>query len=158
MKIKALDVLLNGRHIGVLREEPTGKHTFTYDSDAPNAMPLSLSMPRKAEPWSGNPIEAYIDGILPDDPAIRQRIGRLYGVNPRNPFALLTAVGLDCGGGVQFVVPDTPRIRSALGGRELLRQSVRRGSGQTGADHILVVTQTELQRVTDAIRTAVEHR
>lgn len=49
MKIKALDVLLNGRHIGVLREEPTGKHTFTYDSDAPNAMPLSLSMPRKDE-------------------------------------------------------------------------------------------------------------
>lgn len=31
MKIKALDVLLNGRHIGVLREEPTGRHTFTYD-------------------------------------------------------------------------------------------------------------------------------
>lgn len=96
----------------MLREEPTGKHTFTNDSDAPNAMPLSLSMPRKAEPWRGDPIEAYIDGILPDDPAIRQRIGRLYGVNPRNPFALLTAVGLDCGGGVQFVVPDTPNTEN----------------------------------------------
>lgn len=48
-------------------------------------------------------MEAYIDGILPDDPSIRQRIARQYGVNARNPFALLTAVGLNCGGGVQFI-------------------------------------------------------
>ncbi|WP_082440295.1 HipA N-terminal domain-containing protein [Bifidobacterium aesculapii] len=45
MKIKALDVLLNGRHIGVLREEPTGRHTFTYDPDNSDTTTLSLSMP-----------------------------------------------------------------------------------------------------------------
>ncbi|TPF93371.1 type II toxin-antitoxin system HipA family toxin [Bifidobacterium sp. UTBIF-78] len=143
MKIKALDVLLNGRHIGVLREEPTGRHTFTYDLGGSDTTTLSLSMPRKAEPWEGDPIEAYIDGILPDDPAIRQRIGRLYGVNPRNPFALLTAVGLDCGGGVQFVAPDadipdgriTPISEERIGQRLLAIAGPQQASWQSGEEH-----------------------
>ncbi|MBW3091651.1 type II toxin-antitoxin system HipA family toxin [Bifidobacterium sp. 82T10] len=104
-KIKTLDVLLEGHRIGVLQENSAGKHTFTYDMSAPITAQLSLSMPRRTTPWEGTPIEAYIDGILPDDPAIRQQIARTYGANARNPFSLLTAVGLDCGGGVQFVVP-----------------------------------------------------
>lgn len=102
-KIKQLDVFLEGRHIGVLREDGRGRHTFAYDLSIPEAGQLSLSMPRRAAPWEGSPVEAYIDGILPDDPSVRQRIARSHGVNARNPFALLTAVGLDCGGGVQFV-------------------------------------------------------
>ncbi|OZG62109.1 transcriptional regulator [Bifidobacterium hapali] len=104
-KIKTLDVLLEDCHIGVLQETETGKHTFTYDLLTPSAAQLSLSMPRRITPWEGTPVEAYIDGILPDDSAIRQHIARTYGVNARNPFSLLTAVGLDCGGGVQFVDP-----------------------------------------------------
>lgn len=101
-KIKELHVLLNEEHIGILREEPDGKHSFTYDSNY-RGMPLSLSMPLRQKPWKGQAVEAYIDGILPDDPSTRQRIGHQYAVNPRNPFSLLTAVGLDCGGATQFV-------------------------------------------------------
>ncbi|PST49512.1 transcriptional regulator [Bifidobacterium callitrichos] len=149
-KIKSLDVLLNGRHIGELREDATGRHSFIYDPTSPDSMQLSLSMPRKADPWEGAPIEAYIDGILPDDPAIRQRIGRLYGVNPRNPFALLTAVGLDCGGGVQFVVPDTeentdghvladgritPISEERIGQRLLAIAGDQQASWQSGEEH-----------------------
>ena len=102
-KTKRLEVLLEGRHIGVLREDARGRHTFAYDLSEQEAGQLSLSMPRRALPWEGAPVEAYIDGILPDDPSIRQRIARRHGVNARNPFALLTVVGLDCGGGVQFM-------------------------------------------------------
>lgn len=102
-KPKTLNVLLEGIPIGVLREDTQGRHTFTYDPSSPSDAQLSLSMPRRSQPWEGQPVEAYIDGILPDDPSIRQRIARQYGVNARNPFALLTAVGLDCGGGVQFI-------------------------------------------------------
>lgn len=101
-KIKRLHVLLNTRHIGLLEESPDGRHSFTYDPDY-QGMPLSLSMPLRPEPWTGTPVEAYIDGVLPDDREQRQRIGRLYGVNPRNPFSLLTAIGLDCAGAVQFL-------------------------------------------------------
>ena len=49
--------------------------------------------------------QAFIDGVLPDDQAMRQRIARRYDVNAGNPFSLLTAIGLDCAGGAQFVLP-----------------------------------------------------
>lgn len=103
-KCKELIVLLEGRRIGVLREELSGHHTFTYDASAADDLRLSLSMPRRAEPWQGKPVEAFIDGVLPDDRDMRRRIAGQYdGVNANNPFSLLTAIGLDCAGGVQFV-------------------------------------------------------
>ncbi|MDF7640206.1 type II toxin-antitoxin system HipA family toxin [Bifidobacterium sp. ESL0784] len=104
MKTKELRVYLEGRPIGLLREDKNGKHSFLYDNNAEGQ--LSLSMPPQLEPWTGKPIEAYIDGVLPDDRTMRQRIGRLYDVSANNPFALLTAIGLDCAGGAQFVSPD----------------------------------------------------
>ena len=97
MPDKTLIVLLEGRQIGILQEDSTGRHSFTYEADAPAQ--LSLSMPRRAKPWTGAPVEAYIDGVLPDDSGMRKKIGRQYGVNGNNPFALLTVIGLDCAGG-----------------------------------------------------------
>ena len=104
MTDKTLIVLLEGQRIGVLQENAAGKHSFIYDKHAPGQ--LSLSLPRRSEPWTGNPVEAYIDGVLPDNPEMRRTIGRLHGVNGNNPFALLTAIGLDCAGGAQFVLPE----------------------------------------------------
>lgn len=104
MKIKELRVYLEGKPLGTLSEDKNGKHSFLYDHDGNGQ--LSLSMPRQLEPWTGKTVEAYIDGVLPDDRTMRQRIGRLYDVNANNPFALLTAIGLDCAGGVQFVPLD----------------------------------------------------
>lgn len=103
MPDKTLIVLLEGRQIGILQEDSIGRHSFTYEADAPAQ--LSLSMPRRAKPWTGAPVEAYIDGVLPDDSGMRKKIGRQYGVNGNNPFALLTVIGLDCAGGAQFVLP-----------------------------------------------------
>lgn len=104
MPDKKLIVFLEGQRIGILQEDISGKHSFIYDADAPAQ--LSLSMPRRSEPWTGKPIEAYIDGALPDDPMMRRAIGKQYGVNGNNPFALLSAIGLDCAGGAQFVPPE----------------------------------------------------
>ena len=104
MTDKTLIVLLEGQRIGVLQENAAGKHSFIYDKHAPGQ--LSLSLPRRSEPWTGNPVEAYIDGVLPDNPEMRRTIGRLHGVNGNNPFALLTVIGLDCAGGAQFVLPE----------------------------------------------------
>lgn len=101
---KKLIVFLEGQRIGILQEDISGKHSFIYDADAPAQ--LSLSMPRRSQPWTGKPIEAYIDGVLPDDPMTRRAIGKQYGVNGNNPFALLSAIGLDCAGGAQFVPPE----------------------------------------------------
>ncbi|MCO6558966.1 MAG: type II toxin-antitoxin system HipA family toxin [Bifidobacterium sp.] len=105
MRTKELYVFLDGQRIGTLREDEKGHHNFTY-SDSNGTAQLSLSMKRRPAPWTGKPVEAYIDGLLPDDRSIRQEIGRLYDVSSHNPFALLTAIGLDCAGGVQFVAPE----------------------------------------------------
>lgn len=105
MKIKELVVFIEGQRAGTLREDSAGKHTFQYD-DPTTAPQLSLSLRRRKEPWTGKPVEAFIDGVLPDDRVMRQRIGRLYDVNANNPFALLTVIGLDCAGGAQFVPTD----------------------------------------------------
>ncbi|MFT8856968.1 type II toxin-antitoxin system HipA family toxin [Bifidobacterium aquikefiri] len=106
MKSKELVVFLEGRRIGLLREENDGRHVFAYDMGEDTGASLSLSMPRRARPWSGKPVEAFIDGVLPDERAMRQRIARIYDVNANNPFSLLSAIGLDCAGGVQFVPID----------------------------------------------------
>lgn len=105
MKSKELVVFLEGKRIGVLSENRDGKHVFTYDTDAEIDASLSLSLPRRLAPWTGKPVEAYIDGVLPDNQTMRQRIARSYGVNAGNPFSLLSAIGLDCAGGAQFVSP-----------------------------------------------------
>ncbi|WEV69256.1 type II toxin-antitoxin system HipA family toxin [Bifidobacterium sp. ESL0775] len=104
MKSKELYAYLEGEPVGILREDNDGKHSFTYIPEA--KAQISLSMPIQKEPWTGKPVEAYIDGILPDDRAVRQRIANLYDVRANNPFSLLSAVGLDCAGGIQFVDGD----------------------------------------------------
>ena len=138
--MKELHVLLDGRHIGVLAEDDLGRHMFQYDADMRHGMALSLSMPVRGEAWSGRPVEAYIDGLLPDSMDVRTRIGNLYGVSPRNPFALLSAVGMDCGGAVQFITEEQlmalplPEVwnpsmcrRSANGWAGQVRQTPMRG-------------------------------
>ena len=116
-KSKELLVFLQGNPLGILSEDTQGRHVFTYLPESDVSLNLSIALPHRTSPWTGAAVEAYIDGILPDDPNVRQRIGRQYGVNARNPFALLSVIGLDCAGGVQFVPPaqiDTLRRTSEL--------------------------------------------
>jgi len=51
-------------------------------------------------------IEAHMWGLLPDNVAILDHWGRRFQVSARNPLALLTHVGEDCAGAVQFVQPE----------------------------------------------------
>jgi serine/threonine protein kinase HipA of HipAB toxin-antitoxin module len=50
-------------------------------------------------------IEAFLWGLLPDNDVILERWGKRFHVSPRNPFSLLSHVGEDCAGAVQFVLP-----------------------------------------------------
>lgn len=104
-------------------------------------------MPRRLEPWRGAPVESYIDGILPDAPDVRRSIARSNGVHANNPFSLLTAVGLDCAGAVQFAadpsdIPDTnqkeqlrPISEAEIGNRLEAMNRVRQPSWQISDEH-----------------------
>ncbi|MBT0768110.1 HipA N-terminal domain-containing protein [Kineosporia sp. J2-2] len=104
-----LQVFLDGTFIGEVHQSPQGALSFTYDEEyraAPDTTPLSLSMPLAAGKHTNKVVSAYLDGLLPDSDAARQRWGQQYGANPRNPFSLLRHVGRDAAGAVQIMPPD----------------------------------------------------
>ncbi len=111
-----LVVVLAGRDIGRVLRDTRGRLTFVYAEDwrqARGAYPLSLSMPLAAAEHGHKPVEAFLWNLLPDNDAVLARWGQRFQVSPRNPFALLSHVGEDCAGAVQFVRPD--RLDAVMG-------------------------------------------
>jgi len=103
---KVLHVLLFGCHAGILSQERSGSFKFEYDElyrDEPSSTPLSTSMSKVERVHRHREVQAFIWGLLPDNERVLDRWGREYGVPPHNPFALLSYVGEDCAGAVQFV-------------------------------------------------------
>ena len=107
--------LLNGREIGRVRRDKRGRLSFVYADawrEAREAHPLSLSMPIAAAEHRHSAIEAFLWGLLPDNEPILDRWARRFQVSARNPFALVSQVGEDCAGAVQFVRPE--RVEACL--------------------------------------------
>ncbi len=112
---KTLAVLSNAQLAGTLTQDDTGALSLRYDPayrSSALAVPVSLSMPLLKPTSSGSVVRAFCQGLLPDNEAVLERWGRDFQVSAGNPFALLTHVGADCAGAVQFVEPD--RIESLL--------------------------------------------
>jgi serine/threonine-protein kinase HipA len=111
-----LVVVLAGRDIGRVLRDNRGRLTFVYAEDwrqSRGAYPLSLSMPLAAAEHGHKPVEAFLWNLLPDNDSVLARWGQRFQVSPRNPFALLSHVGEDCAGAVQFVRPD--RLDAVIG-------------------------------------------
>ena len=107
--------LLEGRQVGVVRQA-SGRLSFRYEESwraAPGVYPLSLSMPLAARDHGHAAISAFLWGLLPDNELVLERWAKRFHVSPRNPFALISKVGEDCAGAVQFATPD--RLDSMLG-------------------------------------------
>lgn len=118
MADEALILLLDGQIIGSVHRRK-GRLSLVYD-DAwrlrPDAYPLSLSMPLASAEHPHGPVNAFLWGLLPDNDVVIERWARHFQVSPRNPFALIGAVGEDCAGAVQFVRPN--RLEALQGGAE----------------------------------------
>ncbi len=100
-------LMMGPRIMGVITQANSGTLTFTYDENwGPSETPLSLSMPTGIRTHGDIRIRNFLWGLLPDNEEALKRIGRDHHVSPRNPFALLSAIGEDCAGAVQFVTPD----------------------------------------------------
>lgn len=103
---RELRVYLDGVPIGILTQNNQGALGFGYHDDyleRSQPTPLSLSMPLRAGTYSPRVVRAFLDGLLPDNQAVRERWGREFGVSPNNPFALLQHVGRDAAGAVQIL-------------------------------------------------------
>jgi serine/threonine-protein kinase HipA len=100
-----LSVRMNGLRVGSLKRLSTGKLVFSYLDEwmrERQARPLSLSMPVRSEPYSGEVVENYFDNLLPDNQAIRHRIQRKFHAPSDKSFDLLSHIGQDCVGAVQL--------------------------------------------------------
>lgn len=112
-KAAGLAIWMNGERVGLWREAGSQSPTLEYDAQwltSPHARPLSLSLPFTPgnRPHRGTAVSAYFDNLLPDSPAIRQRLAARYGAASTRAFALLREIGRDCVGAVQLMPEDQP--------------------------------------------------
>jgi serine/threonine-protein kinase HipA len=63
-------------------------------------------MPIAAEEHGPSAVQAFLWGLLPDNEYVLERWARKFQVSASNVFALISHVGEDCAGAVQFVSPD----------------------------------------------------
>lgn len=106
---RTLVALLDGRVVGKVYQGSGGQLRFLYDEkwrNDPAAYPLSLSMPLVAQEHKHQTINAFLWGLLPDNSRTLDHYGRLYGVSSGNAVALLSQMGADCAGAVQFTTPE----------------------------------------------------
>lgn len=115
----ALTVLLSDHIAGRLDVDSNGNPQFTYAESwvaTPGAYPVSLSLPLTQKTHPTATVSAALWGLLPDNENLLQRWGSRFHVSPRNPVAMLSHVGEDCAGAVQFVSDD--RLQKVLSGGE----------------------------------------
>ena len=125
-----LNVFLNSRLVGQLVREPSGGVSFTYARDWlewEHQMPVSLSLPLQENRYSGAPVMAVFDNLLPDSDVIRRRVAERVGAEGVDAFSMLSQIGRDCIGALQFL-PDgqEPQPMSELTGEPV-------DEGQIGA-------------------------
>jgi len=104
-----LRVLLNNRLVGYLSRQPSGAVRFAYDRrwlEWAHALPVSLSLPLRGDAYTGEPVVAVFDNLLPDSEALRGLVAERVGAAGIDAYHLLAAIGHDCVGALQFIVPD----------------------------------------------------
>lgn len=116
-----LNVFLNARLVGRLNREASGAIDFRYDRDWldwDHTLPLSLSLPLREDRYIGAPVAAVFENLLPDGDVLRRRIAERVHADGADAYSLLSAVGRDCVGALQFL-PDgqDPGAAGVIDGR-----------------------------------------
>jgi len=114
-KKERLLALYEGYHVGILYYEHD-KLSFEYQDGWQNAavgFPISLSMPLTAKSHSDAVVRPFVEGLLPDNAGVLDAWGKRFHCSPRNPYRLLSHVGEECAGAVQFVKPERRKALSS---------------------------------------------
>ena len=103
---------LNDRLVGRLSRQPSGAIDFVYDPDWlawEHTLPVSLSLPLREARYVGAPVAAVFENLLPDSLPVRRRVAERVGAAGTDAYSLLSAIGRDCIGALQFVPEDEHR-------------------------------------------------
>jgi serine/threonine-protein kinase HipA len=121
--VRALAVWMNGERVGDWRLTSGYGHEFLYSEtwlSSRHARPISLSLPLRPsrEPYRKG-VQEFFENLLPDNPAIRERLRRRFNARSTGAFDLLVEIGRDCVGALQIMPEETapPDIRQITGKR-----------------------------------------
>ncbi len=100
-------VRIDGQSVGQLEErgERAERTVFTYDSDwlaRPDALPISLTMPLRAEPYTSRGLHPFFENLLPEGWLLELTTQKLK-IPKDDAFGLLAATCADCIGAVEIV-------------------------------------------------------
>lgn len=117
---RRLAVILSGRVVAQVERTRAGVLRLTYEADARGTAdtPVSLSLPPTVGTFAGEVVAGFLWGLLPDNDRALRAIASRYSADSRDPLSLLSAIGKDCAGAVQFCLPD--EVEAAVGRDEVL--------------------------------------
>jgi serine/threonine-protein kinase HipA len=98
-RYEPLNTFLNSRMVGQLRRESSGAISFQYDHswiEWAQAIPVSLSLPIREQEYTGAPVLAVFENLLPDNLSLRRRIAARARAEGTDAYSLLGAIGHDC--------------------------------------------------------------
>lgn len=139
-----LNVFLYGEHVAVVRPYSVG-YTLELTDQGMKSAPISLAFQSDKRRYQDlspkGVVSTFLYGLLPDDAAVRGTLAKELGVQP-TAISMLSKMGLDCAGAVQFTpndtLPERPRvltpmsdssIAEALRGSRLLKRGQPRPEG-----------------------------
>lgn len=100
-----LHVYQNGEIVGYLSKQTSGAVEFIYEEkwlSNKSAYPVSLSLPLREDAFKGAPVVAVFENLLPDSEDLRSRVAEKVGAEGTDAYSLLTQIGRDCVGALQF--------------------------------------------------------
>lgn len=102
-------VYLEETLVGRISEDEHGYH-FTYDQaylNQPGAIPISLTMPVRAEEYSSKSMIPFFDGLIPEG-WLLDIAQRNWKLDPKDRMGLLLSSCKDCVGAAS-IVPESER-------------------------------------------------
>ncbi len=104
MNTRRAKVYYNDTLAGVL-EKIEGGYLFTYDKGYlanPEAVPISINFPLKAEPYYGERLFPFFKGLIPEG-WLFELNARALKIDEHDDFAMLLATGMDCIGAISVI-------------------------------------------------------
>lgn len=121
--IKSLTVWWAGSQVGMLRIDEHGDLSFAYAEPwlaDPAAPAISISLPKREEPFNRRETRPLFAGLLPDE-GQRVTVAQALGVSAANDFRLLEQLGGDVAGALSlWPEGETPPSPKGLGATEPL--------------------------------------
>jgi serine/threonine-protein kinase HipA len=96
-------VKLSGRPVGTI-EEIGDQTTFTYSADwlkQPDAVPVSLTLPLRSEPYISKGLHPFFENLLPEG-WLLEVSSKTLKISKDDPFGMLLATCSDCVGAVEI--------------------------------------------------------